>query len=422
MFKFIHAADIHLDSPLVGLQKYSGAPSEEIRGATRQALENLVDLAITEEVSFVLVAGDLYDGDWKDYNTGLFFTSQMVKLKEAGIKVFVVAGNHDSASNLTKHLRTPENVKIFSDRKSETVVLRDLDVAIHGQSYRSRAVTEDLSANYPQRVSDLFNIGLLHTSLDGRPGHEPYSPCTLDALISKGYDYWALGHVHKRELVHEDPWVLFPGNIQGRHVRETGPKGCTLVTVQDGRVLFADHRDLDVLRWSLCQIDSSGADSCHSVVDHVVNVLKEELSRCDNLPLAVRIRLHGPCRAHSELSRDINKWTNEIRAAATDLSGEKIWVEKILFETQTIADLDEMLVRDDAFGSLLRGIQDLSTSEELLSDIVAEFSDLHHKLPIEVREGEDAIDLAALMTFSRVIGEVKELLIARLLISGDEVQ
>jgi exonuclease SbcD len=422
MFKFIHAADIHLDSPLIGLQKYSGAPSEEIRAATRQALENLVDLAITEEVSFVLVAGDLYDGDWKDYNTGLFFVSQMVKLKEAGIKVFIVAGNHDSASNLTKHLRMPENVKMFSDRKPETVVLQDLDVAVHGQSYRSRAVTEDLSANYPQRVSDLFNIGLLHTSLDGRPGHEPYSPCTLDALISKGYDYWALGHVHKRELIHEDPWVLFPGNIQGRHFRETGPKGCTLVTVQDVRALFAEPRYLDVLRWSFCQVDSSDADSCHSVVDHVVSTLEEELSRCDDLPLAVRIRIHGPCRAHGELSRDIDKWTNEIRTAATDLSGEKIWVEKILFETQTIADLEEMLARDDAFGSLLRGIQDLSTSEELLSDIVADFRDLHHKLPIEVREGEDAIDLADPMTFSRVIDEVKELLIARLLISGGEAQ
>ncbi|MDD3460727.1 MAG: DNA repair exonuclease [Mesotoga sp.] len=422
MFKFLHTADLHLDSPLVGLIRYPGAPVEQLRNATRQALENLVDFAITEQVAFVLIAGDLYDGDWKDYHTGLFFVSQMLKLREAGVKVFIVAGNHDSASNLTKRLRMPENVKMFSDKKPETEILQDLGVAIHGQSYRSRVVTEDLSANYPQRLSGLFNIGLLHTSLDGRPGHEPYSPCSLDALISKGYDYWALGHVHKRELINEKPLILFPGNIQGRYIRETGPKGCTLVTVQDGRVLFADHKNLDVLRWSLCEVDSSGADSCHSIVNHVLSTLEGELARCDDLPLAVRIRIHGPCRAHGEISRDIDKWTNEIRAAANDLSGGKIWVEKILFQTQAIADLNEMLARDDAFGSLLRGIQDLSTNEELLSKIATEFRDLYYKLPPEVREGDDAIDLAAPKTFSCAIEEVKQLLITRLLFRAGEAQ
>jgi exonuclease SbcD len=420
MFKFIHAADIHLDSPLLGLQRYPGAPYEEIRGATRRALENLVDLAITEGVDFILLAGDLYDGDWKDYNTGLFFVSRMAKLREAGIKVFIVAGNHDSASSLTKHLRMPENVKMFFEREPETVVCQEIGAAIHGQSYRSKAVTDDLSANYPDRIHELFNIGLLHTSLDGRPGHENYAPCSLGALISKGYDYWALGHVHKREVIFEDPWVLFPGNIQGRHIKETGVKGCTIVTVQDGRVVFADHKNLDVLRWSLCQVDSTGADSANSVVDHIVTSLEEELLRCDDLPLAVRIKVHGPCRAHGEFSKNIEKWTYEIRAAATDVSGEKIWVEKILFETQTVADLDEMLARDDAFGSFLRGIKDLSSDEDNLSAIVSEFSSLYHKLPLEIREGEDAIDLAAPETFSRAIDKVKELLIARLLIKGEE--
>jgi len=422
MFKFIHAADIHLDSPLLGLQKYPGAPYEELRGATRRALENLVDLAITESAAFVLLAGDLYDGDWKDYNTGLFFVSQMTRLREAGTKVFIVAGNHDSASSLTKHLRMPENVKLFSDREPETEVLQGIGAAIHGQSYRSKAVTDDLSANYPQRLTELFNIGLLHTSLDGRPGHENYAPCSLGTLISKGYDYWALGHVHKREVILEDPWVLFPGNIQGRHIKETGPKGCTLVTVQDGRVVFADHKELDVLRWSLCQVDSTEADSANSVVDRIVTALEEELSQCEDLPLAVRIRVHGASRAHGEFSRNIEKWRHEIRAAATDVSGEKIWVEKILFEPQAVADLDEMLARDDAFGSLLRGIKDLSSDADHLSAIVSEFSSLYHKLPLEIREGEDAIDLAAPGTFSRTIDEVKELLIARLLIKGGDAR
>ena len=213
--KFIHAADIHLDSALHGLERYEGAPVDEIRSATRRAFDNLVDLAIDEEVQFVLLVGDLYDGDWKDYNTGLYFVDRMHRLREAGIRVFVVAGNHDAASQITKHLRLPENVTLFSTKHPEQAVLDDLDVAIYGQGFATRAVTDDISQAYPQGDPQLFNIGLLHTCLDGKPGHEPYAPCTIDGLRSKGYQYWALGHVHKREVISEEPWIVFPGNIQG---------------------------------------------------------------------------------------------------------------------------------------------------------------------------------------------------------------
>ena len=122
MFKFIHAADIHLDSPLVGLERYEGAPVERIRGATRQALENLVRLAIDERAGFLLIAGDFYDGNWRDYNTGLFLVKEMTKLKEAGVRVFIIAGNHDAESNLTRNLSNlPGNVKRFSTRSAQTV-------------------------------------------------------------------------------------------------------------------------------------------------------------------------------------------------------------------------------------------------------------------------------------------------------------
>src|SRR5829696_667564 len=135
MLKFLHAADVHLDSPLRGLERYDGAPVEEIRGAARRAFENLVDLALAEEVAFLLLAGDLYDGDWKDYNTGLFFAAQMRRLEEAGTPVFVISGNHDAASQITRVLRPPDNVKVFSTRKPETVELKGLEVALHGQGF-----------------------------------------------------------------------------------------------------------------------------------------------------------------------------------------------------------------------------------------------------------------------------------------------
>jgi DNA repair protein SbcD/Mre11 len=419
MFKFLHAADIHLDSPLRGLEQYDGAPVEQIRGATRRALANLVELAIAERVAFVLFAGDLYDGDWKDYNTGLFFAMQMTKLREAGIQAFIIAGNHDAASQVTRYLRLPENVTMFSVQQPETVRLAACDVAIHGQGFGKRAVTDDLSAAYPDPDPRLFNIGLLHTSVDGREGHEPYAPCSLGGLLSKGYHYWALGHVHTREILYREPWVVFPGNIQGRHVREVGPKGCTLVTVRHDQVVSADHRDLDVLRWLICNVDVSGARTGDDVVEHVRQALVRELADGSDRPLATRIRLMGACQAHGEFSANLDRWTNEIRTVATDVSNGTLWIEQVKLQTRTQADLDQMLARDDALGDLLRALLEWETDEPFLAEAAGEFQQLSRKLPIELRSGDDPVDLDNPQGLRQAIEDVKHLLLARLLSQED---
>ncbi|MEL0587518.1 MAG: DNA repair exonuclease [Candidatus Thiodiazotropha sp. (ex. Lucinoma kazani)] len=318
--RFIHAADIHLDSSLHGLERYEGAPVDEIRSATRRAFDNLIELAIDEEVAFVLLVGDLYDGDWKDYNTGLYFVERMGRLCEAGIRVFIVAGNHDAASQITKHLRLPDNVTLFSTKNPEQVILNDLNVALYGQGFATRAVTDDLSQTYPQGDPQLLNIGLLHTCLDGKPGHEPYAPCTVDGLRSKGYQYWALGHVHKREEVSQDPWIVFPGNIQGRHVREVGPKGCTLVTVESGEIVEVEHRDLDVMRWARCELDVSADETVDDIYEQVREGLQSALDAAEGKPVAVRLVLQGACSAHSALHADRERWIQEYRALATGLA------------------------------------------------------------------------------------------------------
>jgi len=248
MLTFLHAADIHLDSPLRGLLPYEGAPPiEEIRGATRQALDNLVNFALEEKVHFVLIAGDLYDGDWQDFNTGLYFANQMRNLGEAGIRVAVIRGNHDAANSMTKTLVMPENVKIFSARKPETWQLEDLGVAIYGQSYANQDVYENLAIAYPDPMPDMFNIGILHCLISGTEGHLPYAPCTLDDLAAKGYDYWALGHVHKYGVLREQPHIVYAGCTQGRHIREPGNKGCVLVEVEESEIR-TEFVPLNVLR------------------------------------------------------------------------------------------------------------------------------------------------------------------------------
>ena len=212
----------------------------------------------------------------------------MVKLREAKISVFVVAGNHDAASRLTKNLRPPENVHFFSTKRPETRFIKEFDVAVHGCGYATREITEDLAAVYPAADGDSFHVGLLHTSLTGRPGHAPYAPTSLEILAQKGYHYWALGHVHNREVVSQDPWIVFPGNLQGRHARETGPKGCTLVTVENSAVTNVEERPVDVLRWAISRIDAEGASSPDEMLDRVAHAIASEADRSDGRALAVR--------------------------------------------------------------------------------------------------------------------------------------
>lgn len=334
MFKFLHAADIHLDSPMLGLDRYEGAPVAECREAGRRALENLVKLAVEERVAFVLIVGDLYDGDWPDYNTGLFFSAQMARLRDEGISVYLIRGNHDAANRMTKDLRPLENVKFLSDHRPESVAIEDFGVAIHGQSYPQSAVTENLSLAYPERLPGRFNIGLLHTGVEGREGHARYAPCVLNDLRHHGYDYWALGHIHKREtLIEADPVVAFPGNLQGRNVREAGPKGCLLVTVDDAGRATVQNRWLDVLRWEVCRVDASGARDGDDLIARFRDRIGLLLPATDDRLLAVRVEFHGACPAHGATSANWPYWSSELRQTATEASAGRVWVEKVVAKT-----------------------------------------------------------------------------------------
>lgn len=418
MFRFLHAADIHLDSPLIGLELPEDAPVDQIRGATRKALDNLVELAIREEVAFILLVGDIYDGDWKDFNTGLFFNQRMAKLKDANIPVFMVAGNHDAASQITKSLRLPDNVFIFPTRKPETRLLQDIEVAIHGQSFASRAISQDLSSDYPAVISGCFNIGLLHTALTGREGHESYAPCSVDGLKAKGYQYWALGHVHQREEVLQDPWIVFPGNLQGRHIRETGPKGCTLVTVDAREVTRVEHVDLDVLRWQLCQVDVSGCRNVDAVYERIQAKLGQVLAEGDGRPVVARLELHGATAAHQKLQAQSTHWVEEFRSLAVNLGGEGIWLEKVRFRTREQIDLDTLIQSDEALGGLVKNLLELEMDAEKLREIDPEIDAFLNKLPPELRGGDDAFDPLAPEQWEDIRSDVKSLLIAQLLESG----
>ena len=409
MFKFLHAADIHLDSPMTGLEQYEGAPAELMRGATRRAFENLVETAIEREADFVVISGDLYDGDWRDFNTGLFFVKNMARLREAGIRVFVVSGNHDAHNTMTKSLRLPDNVTWFPSSAPETAVLDDLPVAIHGQSFPNRAVTENLAAGYPSPVKGRFNIGVLHTSATGRPGHETYAPCTAEALAAHGYDYWALGHVHARETLSKQPFIGFPGNTQGRNIREAGPKGCLFAEVDDG-ALDTQFIPLDAARWAVVSIDAADCETEAAVLSAVSGAVSDEAARAEGRVTAVRVQITGPTPLHEDLAGNQPAFVNEVRAAVIDAAHESVWVEKVQLDTRPPTE-SMFFEPDTPLGELAAVFAEFEENGDALESIAAEFEPLRQG---RTREFAKAAGLDDAETLRRLCGQAFALLRERL--------
>lgn len=411
--RFLHCADIHLDSPLRGLERYEGAPVEEVRGATRRAFENLVQVALRERVEFVVIAGDLYDGDWPDFNTGLFFAKGMTQLGESGIPVYVLRGNHDAASKLTRSLPLPRNVQLFPDKSPKTFVDDKLGLAIHGQSFATAAVVEDLAAGYPEALPGYFNLGVLHTSLTGRPGHDNYAPTTEQVLRAKGYDYWALGHVHSREIVSRDPWVVYPGNVQGRHIREQGPKGCELVTVEDGSI-STEPVALDVLRWSELAIDAAGMPDLDALFDRVSIDVRKGLAQADGRIVGLRIRVGGAGALHHDLPARSEAVVQQLRAVTLDASGGNAWLEKVDLRVRPPIDIERLAVGDDPVSLLVRELKALAQDQERLKEFAGDaLRELTQKLPANLNLDEE-LRLEAPDVLSDLLHEVQDVLLARL--------
>jgi len=375
-FRFLHAADLHLDSPLRGLSRYEGVPAEVVRTATRAALDNLVDFALREGVAFVILAGDLYDGSWEAFATGLYFCQAMGRLNRAGVDVFLIYGNHDAESHLTRDLPLPPNVKVFSKKAAETLVHPGTGMVLHGQSYRARDPGGDLAAGYPAAREGALNVGILHTALNGDRGHAPYAPCTPEQLAAKGYDYWALGHVHRFEIVRSDPYIVFPGNLQGRNIREVGPKGAALVTVNAGRIAAVDHVALDVVRWALAEVDVSqdpGRDAIHT---RIRDRLQEIANEADGRPVMVRVRLSGTTSLHAGLTNARSDLREAVRAIATSLS-DGLWIEKVSLATASPPV-------EDRGGDELRALLDgLSADADIERALAQDLVDFLTRVPAE---------------------------------------
>lgn len=412
--KILHIADPHIDSPLKGLTKYPGLPDDEIRGATRRAFANAVGFAIRESIDIVLIAGDLFDGSWKDMGTGLWVVDQFIKLRDAGIPVGFIRGNHDALSKVAPTLSWPDNVHEFGADAPSTWIPDGTGVAIHGQSFADQAESRDLAANYPTAVNDLFNIGLLHTSLAGSPDHDTYAPTSTNTLLGKGYDYWALGHIHTRELIEDR--IAFAGNLQGRHVRETGAKGAIVLEV-DGSNAAQCFEAFDVVRWHRADVRVHEDDSLDDILSDVELKLSECRRDSDERPAAVRVDVTGITGCHDELA-GVGQ-SAEFAAAVRGLAREHddVWVERVRVRTSPPVDIASLRKTDGLLAALFDEFESLQANDSELTewDFASAFQPLvNHADRKDVSLGDCGIDLDAADDRKRWLAEAESVLLSTL--------
>lgn len=403
-FTFLHAADLHLDSPLLGLAAKSADFAERVEQASRRAFDNLVALAIAEGCHFVILAGDTFDGDLREFRTGLYFLSGMARLRDAGIRVFLIAGNHDAENRFADKLAFSSNVHRFEHKKAETVPIDELGVALHGRSFGQRDITENIALAYPPASPGVFNIGILHTACAGSEGpHAAYAPCSLEQLVNHGYHYWALGHVHTRAVLNKNPHIVYPGNLQGRSPRETGAKGATLVKVSDGIVVSCDHHDLDEVRWASVPVDVADAADHAGVLQAVRSSLDAFGQDHGHRPLALRLILRGATALHGQIVIGRRALRDDVEALLATMSSD-IWLEKLDLRTDPPAA--PAASDPTVAGRLVAEVRRLGAEPGLADDLDAILAEVRTKIPAAARADElfehlrdavpgRAIDLAA---------------------------
>lgn len=366
-FRFIHAADLHLDSPFAGLSGLTDTMRKYLQQSTFAAFDRMVQLAVHEKVDFVVISGDIYDSSNTSLRAQLRLLEALEQLNREHIPVYIIHGNHDPLDSPRLAVTLPPSVHVFGAEPESVIAVRRSDgqqvAVLTGMSYPTSKVKENISLKYNQRSaqSDLFHIGLLHANVDGNREHETYAPCSKKDLMAAGYHYWALGHIHSRRTLQESPYIVYPGNIQGRNIRETGPKGCYLVDVDEAGAVTMDFRELDAVRWFDTDVS---IDNCHhpeqfrTSVERLLNDVSESFPTGLSI---VRIRIIGRGTIHRELENGfmLEDLLSDLRRKADDQAetvgyGGCVWVESFKLASGAEIQLDALLQEDSFIGELLR--------------------------------------------------------------------
>lgn len=327
-YRFVHTADLHLDSPLKSLALRDPALAEVVGNASRAAFERIIGLCLEEAVDALLIAGDLYDGAQTSMKTARFLTQQLRRLDAAGIETFIIRGNHDAESRITAQLVLPPSVTVFGAQAG--VVLRGtagLGIAIHGISFAKPHAPDSLLGRFKPPVAGAVNIGMMHTSLDGTSGHDPYAPCRLADLQASGFDYWALGHIHARAHHAGPVHVVMPGIPQGRDIGEAGGKSVTLVTVHDDGHLHVEERATAIARFARLEVPLDGTGEWSEIVAVLGAGLRAARRDHAEDHLVLRPVLTGRTPLLWRLRRDGALVLEEARLTAEGVGS--VWIDKV---------------------------------------------------------------------------------------------
>ena len=372
-FRFVHAADLHLDTPFEGLRRVEPFVADALRDASLEAFDALVRLALEREAAFVVLAGDVYDGAERGVRAQLAFRRGVERLSAAGVATFVVHGNHDPVEAGWSAVRAwPSSVTVFGTEAVASVpVERDGAVVatVHGISYAQRVVTENLALRFRRSDAPGLHVGLLHANV-GSSDHAPYSPCTVEDLRRASLDYWALGHVHARQVVHAgDPWVVYPGNLQGRSPKpsERGPKGALVVEVDGTAVRPPEFVALDRVRFETLEVDVAGLADLAEVHAALQRAAEARSEQADGRSLLVRATLIGRGPAHADLRRPgaVAGLVQGLRDEAGQGS-PFLWWEAVRDGTRPALDVDVVRRRGDFAAELLRVADELGAEPEAL--------------------------------------------------------
>jgi len=380
-FKFIHAADLHIESPYKGVSQMNESLGKSLVEHGVKAYESLIQTALDEKVDFMLIAGDSFDSESGSLSAQYRFVRGLERLNKAEIPVFIICGNHDPLKSWSKHLQLPENVILFEadEVQQHTVIKNGVSLAeVYGVSFGEKEEFNPLAKKFKRNDKASFSIGLLHGTIAGNDAHTPYCPFDLDTLRASNMDYWALGHIHKREVISaQNPMVVYPGNIQGRHFNETGEKGCSLVTVENGSVVKNEFISLSDIIYDYYDLDVNGMGGIGDF-QNAINEIKSKLVATRKSYL-LRIRLKGKTDLHTVFSDH-----SEMESLTKDLNGENVYhdsfvfIDKFINESYPEIDLEARKQSSDFIADLLMRFEELERDEKgseiMIAKIMGEIS------------------------------------------------
>ena len=393
-FRFLHTADLHLDSPLKSLALKDADLASLIGNASRRVFESIVATCLEQRLDALLIAGDLFDGDLRSVKPPAYLARQLRLLDEAGVQVFMIRGNHDAeASAITNQLDLPPCVHVFTGHGG-TVSLDEKGVAIHGVSFAQKRAPNSLLPKYKPPVEGMANIGLMHTSIGGSEGHDVYSPVSVADLVAHGFDYWALGHIHKRQIHHEDPFIVMPGIPQGRDMGEAGPKSVTLGTLDAGGMRIEEHLT-SIAEFTAATVDISGAQDMEDVRSALRAALHRTAEATQSEHAVLRLTLTGETPLAWRIRRDIEQRLEEAREEAAALG--TVWIESLRAQpsppSATLSEDDPVI----ELQTLMQG--QIITDAAFLAEAAEEMDKLIKKLPPGLRDhfGADETEREAML-------------------------